>query len=207
MPPEAGNNRMVRRRQRTRQQIMDAVQSLLLEQGYDDTSAEGIAELADLGRSTFYNHFTNKQEAILATVTEHYRDYGERAYVPLDEQRDRAISITRSTSEVFTAMANDPLTRQLVDRPRVLAQAIAASQAELLVRDLEEGMNQGRFKLVISMENLANTMMWAYVGMLIKAINEDDIGSTCDDWCRLVLLNLGIDAEEIDSILVAAKEA
>jgi AcrR family transcriptional regulator len=57
-------NRMARRRQRTRQQLLDATQKLILDQGYEDTSAEAVAELADLGRSTFYNHFDNKQDAV-----------------------------------------------------------------------------------------------------------------------------------------------
>ena len=128
-------NRTAKRRARTRRQILDAVQKNILQHGYADTSAEGITEMADLGRSTFYNHFQNKQDAVLSMLIQHYRDYGEAAYVPLEETQDRAESVVRSTLRVFRAMANDPLTRQLVDRPRLLARANAESQGEFMVRD------------------------------------------------------------------------
>lgn len=193
-------NRMEKRRQRTRQQLLDAVEAIVLEHGYAEASAEAIAELADLGRSTFYNHFDNKQDAVLAMLTQHYHDYGDAAYVPLEETPDRAESVFRSTVRLFKAMANDPLTRQLVDRPRVLAQAIAESQREFLVRDFTEGVMQGRFKFVVSLENMGTAMNWGFVGMLIFAINNETVDATSVEWAKLVLLNLGIPAEEIQDL-------
>jgi AcrR family transcriptional regulator len=184
---------MARRRQRTRQQLLDAAQKLILEQGYEDASAEAVAELADLGRSTFYNHFNNKQEAVLAMLTQHYRDYGDIAYVPLEETPDRAESVGRSTMRVFTAMARDPLTRKLVDRPRFLAKAIAESQGEFMVRDFTEGIMQGRFKFAVSMESLTTILNWSY------SIDEASL-----EWTRFLLFNLGIPQDEIEGLISAA---
>lgn len=198
-------NRMDQRRERTRQQILTAVESLVLKQGYNDTSAEAIAELADLGRSTFYNHFDNKNDAVLATITARYKTYGQRAYVPLAETLDRRVSVTMSTATLFRAVANDPLTRQLVDRPQLLAQALMASQRDLMVADGTEGVRQGHFKFVANLESMATMLMWGYVGLLIKAINEDSVESTCMDWCRILLLNLSIDATVIEDILEKAQ--
>ena len=197
-------NRMARRRQRTRQQLLDAVQQLILEQGYEDATAEAVAELADLGRSTFYNHFDNKQDAVLAMLTQHYHDYGDIAYVPLEETLDRAESVARSTMRVFTAMARDPLTRKLVDKPRFLARAIAKSQGEFMVRDFTEGIMQGRFKFAVSMESLTTILNWSYVGMLITAINQDSIDEASVEWTRFLLFNLGIPQDEIEGLISAA---
>jgi AcrR family transcriptional regulator len=197
-------NRMAKRRQRTRQQLLDATQKLILDQGYEDTSAEAVAELADLGRSTFYNHFDNKQDAVTAMLTQHYRDYGDIAYVPLEETLDRAESVARSSLRVFTAMASDPLTRKLVDRPRFLARAIAESQGEFLVRDFTEGVMQGRFTFAVSTESLATILNWSYVGMLITAINQDSIDENSLEWVRFLLFNLGIPQDEIEGLISAA---
>jgi AcrR family transcriptional regulator len=199
-------NRMARRRQRTRRQLLDATQKLILEQGYADASAEAVAELADLGRSTFYNHFNNKQEAVLAMLTQHYRDYGDIAYVPLEETLDRAESVGRSTMRVFKAMARDPLTRKLVDRPRFLANAIAESQGEFMVRDFTEGIMQGRFKFTVSMESLTTILNWSYVGMLITAILQDSIEESAQEWTRYLLFNLGIPEDEIEDLVSAAMQ-
>lgn len=197
-------NRKTRRRQRTRQQLLDAAQSLILEQGYEDASAEAIAELADFGRSTFYNHFDNKQDATLALLTRHYQDYGDLAYVPLDETLDRAESVARSGLRVFRAMARDPLTRQMVDRPLLLAKAIAESQRDLLLRDFNEGVMQERFKSAVSTESLLTILNWSFVGMLITAIQQDSIDEDSLEWTRFLLLSLGIQHDEIESLISAA---
>jgi AcrR family transcriptional regulator len=195
---------MARRRQRTRQQLLDATQKLILEQGYEDATAEAVAELADLGRSTFYNHFDNKQDAVLAMLTPHYHDYGDVAYVPLEETLDRAESVARSSLRVFTAMARDPLTRKLADRPRLLARAIAESQGDFIVRDFTEGVMQGRFKFAVSTESLMTILNWSWVGMLITAINQDSIDEASAEWTRFLLLNLGIPQDEIEGLISAA---
>jgi AcrR family transcriptional regulator len=198
-------NRMDQRRERTRQQILTAVESLVLKQGYDDTSAEAIAELADLGRSTFYNHFDNKKNAVLATITARYTRYGQDAYVPLEQTLDRRVAVAVSAGEIFRAMANDPLTRQLVDRPHMLVQALLASQVDFVVGDASDGVRQGHFKFATNLESMFTLLMWGYVGLIIKAINDDSVESTCVDWCRLLLLNLGVNAGEIEDILARSQ--
>jgi AcrR family transcriptional regulator len=197
-------NRMARRRERTRQQLLDAMETLVLKQGYEDASAEAVAELADLGRSTFYNHFDNKQDAVLAMLTQHYHEYGDAAYVPLEQTHDRAESVIRSTLRVFRAMAEDSLTRQMVDRPRFLAKATAESQREFMVRDFTEGVMQGRFRFAVSLDSLATILNWSYVGMLVDAIKQDSIEETSLEWARFLLLNLGIQHDEIESVINAA---
>lgn len=197
-------NRMARRRERTRQQILDAVEALVLEHGYAEASAEAIAELADLGRSTFYNHFANKQDAVLAMLIAHYHDYGDKAYVPLEETRDRAESVARSSLRVFKAMAEDPLTAQLIGRPRLLAKAIAESQGEFMAKDFSEGVMQGRFDFVVSLESMSTLLNWSFVGMLIRAIVQDSVEDTSLEWTRFLLFNLGIEKDEIRSLISTA---
>lgn len=53
-----------RRVQRTRQALRDALLSLLPERGWDDLSVQDICERADIGRSTFYVHYPNKEELL-----------------------------------------------------------------------------------------------------------------------------------------------
>ena len=101
-------------------------------------------------------------------------------------------------------MAGDPFTRQLVDRPRLLAQANAESQGEFFLRDLTEGTAQGRFKIAVSLDSLSTALNWSYVGLLISAINQDSAEETSLDWARLLLFNLGIEQDEIESLMSSA---
>jgi AcrR family transcriptional regulator len=51
-----------RRSERTRQALHDALFDLMMEQGYDAITIKDIVERANVGRSTFYAHYANKDD-------------------------------------------------------------------------------------------------------------------------------------------------
>ncbi len=64
-----------RRVRRTRQALQDALISLILEQGYDSVTIEEITNRANLGRTTFYLHFRDKEELLLQAVEAIVEDF------------------------------------------------------------------------------------------------------------------------------------
>lgn len=60
--PPLKTDRRARRRQRTRERILDAAARLIAEQGYERTTIEQICERADIALMTFYNTFVSKQQ-------------------------------------------------------------------------------------------------------------------------------------------------
>jgi AcrR family transcriptional regulator len=62
---------LVERKQRqARQRIIDAARQLFLERGFDGVSVGDIAERAEVGRTTFFRHFGDKQEVAFANEQE-----------------------------------------------------------------------------------------------------------------------------------------
>lgn len=57
-----------RRVVRTRRQLRDALMELILEKGYDAVTVEDITERADLGRTTFYLHYKDKEELLISSL-------------------------------------------------------------------------------------------------------------------------------------------
>src|SRR5918992_1748802 len=55
-----------RKQQRVRQAIMDAALALFAERGFDEVTVSDIAERAEVGRSTFFRYFGDKQEVLFA---------------------------------------------------------------------------------------------------------------------------------------------
>ena len=53
-----------RRTQRTRMLLVSAFNELVLERGYDALTVRDIIEHANVGRSTFYEHFENKDDIL-----------------------------------------------------------------------------------------------------------------------------------------------
>ncbi len=55
-----------RRVQRTQQLLHEALIALILEKGYDAVTVQDILDRANLGRSTFYAHYRDKEELLLS---------------------------------------------------------------------------------------------------------------------------------------------
>ncbi len=53
-----------RRVRRTRAALRDALLDLMAERGYDAVTVQDIIDRADVGRSTFYNHYTDKDQLL-----------------------------------------------------------------------------------------------------------------------------------------------
>lgn len=59
-----------RRVQRTRQLLREALISLILEQRYETITVQDILDRANVGRSTFYAHFPDKEALLLSSFYE-----------------------------------------------------------------------------------------------------------------------------------------
>jgi AcrR family transcriptional regulator len=60
-------SRRERKKQETRQHLLEAAWQLFRKKGYDDTTVQEIAEAADVAKSTFFNYFETK-EAIMNEI-------------------------------------------------------------------------------------------------------------------------------------------
>jgi len=59
-----------RRVQRTRKTLHQALMSLVVEKPYDAITVQEVLDRADIGRSTFYTHFRDKDELLMSGVRE-----------------------------------------------------------------------------------------------------------------------------------------
>ncbi|MBI4789044.1 MAG: TetR/AcrR family transcriptional regulator [Chloroflexi bacterium] len=82
---------MDRRVQRTRQLLGAALLALIVEKGYAAITVQDILDRANLGRSTFYAHFRDKDD-LLAGEFEHFKELFEQfdAQPPAEGQRRRS---------------------------------------------------------------------------------------------------------------------
>jgi AcrR family transcriptional regulator len=55
-----------RRIQRTRKLLLNSLVGLILEKGYESVSVQDILDRANVGRSTFYAHFENKEQLLFS---------------------------------------------------------------------------------------------------------------------------------------------
>jgi AcrR family transcriptional regulator len=133
------------RLRRQRRRLLAAAATVFAREGYADATAEAIAREAGMSKATFYEHFANKEEAILALFD------------------DVADGLQRNLVEVVRNAPQDPVERTRAGLRAFLA-ALAAFPAEsqtLLVESVGVGPSAAerrdklfqRFADVIAAEN------------------------------------------------------
>jgi AcrR family transcriptional regulator len=55
-----------RRVERTRQSLQNALSELIVEKGYEKVTVQDVIDRANVGRSTFYTHFEDKEQLLLS---------------------------------------------------------------------------------------------------------------------------------------------
>jgi AcrR family transcriptional regulator len=75
-----------RRIRRSKLALRDALFHLMIEKGYDDTSVQNIVERANVGRSTFYTHYADKED-LLQESLQGLRQFLESAAADHDARR------------------------------------------------------------------------------------------------------------------------
>src|SRR3954454_11650685 len=63
------NTKADRRSERTRQLLNGALIELMLEQRYDEITVQDIIDRANIGRSTFYAHYLDKEDLLVSGFT------------------------------------------------------------------------------------------------------------------------------------------
>ena len=84
-----------RRVARTRALLQEALVALIPRRGYSAITVEDICAEGNVGRSTFYSHYTGKDELRRATIDAHLRSLSERqaAQAAADRQRYFELSL------------------------------------------------------------------------------------------------------------------
>ncbi|MBI3645918.1 MAG: TetR/AcrR family transcriptional regulator [Acidobacteriales bacterium] len=75
-----------RRVARTRQLLRDALVSLIIQKGYESVTVKDVTDLANVGRSTFYAHFVDKEQLLLSGLDRLQEVMSQRQEAALTKQ-------------------------------------------------------------------------------------------------------------------------
>ncbi len=92
--PSTGDRRV----QRTRAALREALVALLAERGWDGFSVQDVCDRANVGRSTFYTHFADKEELVSGSFEDLRRTLLAGLGAPGGERR-RPLAFTRGLIE------------------------------------------------------------------------------------------------------------
>lgn len=200
-------NRMARRRRETRAKLLAATHDLIVEKGIDKTTMSDITEAADLGRRTFYYHFASKDECISATAVEVYQRHALAVLTMVSPDDDPALIMATATQSVLSSMLREPITARLAERPRLLGEALMGAIGQFVHRDLQAGIDIGRFTPPVRPNVLDSMIMWSLVGLIVEAIEvKTDLTSVLQEYAQMFLMILGIENSEAKQVSMQALE-
>lgn len=117
-----------RKKQRTRESIIDAAMRLFAERGFDHTTIADIAAEADIAPRTFFAYFPAKEDVVFADFAERFADFRAR----LLERREPGVSAL----DALRAWIDDMIASEtLTEKRHECRQDLIAANPAIAARD------------------------------------------------------------------------
>lgn len=168
-----------RRIDRTRKLLTDSLIELILEKGYETVTVQDIIDRANVGRSTFYAHFENKEQLLFSGRSWLTEDF-------FDESGTAADQLTLGVN--LTALFD-----HVVVNHRLAKAMLGRSSGELVINHIQESLTMQMRKTLKGEphrfdEIRGNLVAHALAGMLIGLLRswlEGDMPVSVGDVTKL----------------------
>ena len=114
MAPNDRRQLRTRKKERTRNTIIEEATKLFAEKPFDDVSLEDIAEASFVSRQTLYNYFNNKEDVHYAVGNKLYSRENEEIEQILDTDLTGKEQVLQICQRVFTHCAENPIILKVV---------------------------------------------------------------------------------------------
>ena len=149
MTTEAGvetKTRHERRRRKNREALINAGYKIMAEKGIDAATMAEIAESADVGAGTAYNHFASKDELAMAVMEQVMHRLAIRIKTVTDDFDDPAQVFAFGVLTTIKTATSESRWRWLLRRSEVIADAMFRVLGPYAIHDLERAAKAKRFK-------------------------------------------------------------
>ncbi|MCA8900614.1 MAG: TetR/AcrR family transcriptional regulator [Hyphomonas sp.] len=200
-------SRQDRRKRLTRRSLIDAAMKVFSEKSVEDTTVRDITETADVAYGTFYNYFDSVEDIVPDVALEMLSAHG-RSVAEIAQSFDDVASIAAiNVRALFIRILPDATLKWLAGRPHSMVSALEAVLTDHSTATVQRGVEEGRFKLVGSRENMRSLLLWGFVGLWDKAWKSGgDYKQVVDDVSLMYLRILGLTDEDAVEVLAKLPE-
>jgi AcrR family transcriptional regulator len=199
-PNRAPDNRLERRKLRTRAALINAAQTFIAAGKFNVPVLE-ITQAADVGMGSFYNHFDSKDQLFQAAVNDVLDDLGALLDRLTAEGEDPAETFARSFRLVGRLFRRRPeMTRVLLNSGLTMISA-DRGLAPRALRDIRVAARAGRFTVddpSLALSLAGGALMG--LGQLLNDEPERDDADAADSATRAVLVMFGLPADEAGEV-------
>jgi AcrR family transcriptional regulator len=196
----APENRLERRKMRTRAALVRAAQSFMAAGKFNVPVLE-ITQAADVGMGSFYNHFDSKEQLFQAAVQEVLDAYGALLDKLTSDDDDPAETFARSFRLVGRLFRRRPEMSRVLHNSGMALISSDRGLAPRALRDIDQAKRAGRFTVddpALALSVAGGALMG--LGQLLYDQPERDDAQAADRVTTDVLIMFGVPPEEAAEI-------
>ena len=145
---------------RTRRILSEALTALIVEQGYEKTTVQDIIDRANVGRSTFYAHFIDK-DALLRSGFDHLRDELSKKEISGKESWEVALDLFQHAGNHY------PLYKAMVGKPSWdMIRQYAHTFLVALIRDYLKPKISAKKKTILPLDIVVEYIVSSFLALL-----------------------------------------
>jgi AcrR family transcriptional regulator len=191
----ATETRHDKRKARTRGSLLSAARKLFSAQGLDATTIAEIAEEADVGVGSFYNHFQTKEDLLAVLLEEALGEQLARSQSRQAQVDDPAEVVSIAHRHMVRMAQTDPEWGWLLVRLDLEYQLVESVHGPVARADLQAGIKAGRFQ--VPNPELALRAGGGALVAVIHAVLEGELGADADvEHAEGVLRSYGLDPKD-----------
>lgn len=192
-----------RRRARTRDALIASAAQLFAAQGVEATTIAQIADGADIGYGSFYNHFGGLEDVAEVLATESVQRILAATETIMAGVQDHRLLPCVGARVILRSFLRDAVVRWMLERPFLFIETFQR-QAEPFMRRFETtGIEAGVLKPAGGHTTWIRTLPWILLSELNCAINDPGGDSLAHEqsFARICLRLLGVDDDVVDALL------
>lgn len=171
-------NRRERKKELTKDNIIECAAALFKEKGFNETSMEEIAEKADISKGTLYNYFEDKEAIVGEYFKSNIADYSEdfkesfKEYKDIKNQLEKIIdfmnSLLRSNVELSKAYLS--YRTKTIFSDKAFEDSNRSGLEGLILQVIKQGQENKELRNDIPLVIMARNLMFLYMNFFISSI-------------------------------------
>jgi AcrR family transcriptional regulator len=194
-------NRNQRRKQRTRDAILQAADSVFRRKGVTSTTVNDVTDAADVAYGSFYNHFKSIDDVVAALAENKFTAAAQRTVEIFSHAKRVEILPFIGARVMMRLLSSDPAIRWLLERPYIFVAEFDKTARLSKLPEVDEAVASGIFKPVGGYEAWVRIFPWVVVGELNQAIVDGDLVEAEERFASLSCRMLGIDETSTSQLI------
>lgn len=202
---KVAQNRHEKRRQRTRDAIIEAAAATFLRKGVAGATVAEITEAADVGYGSFYNHFHSLQDLVSAVADRTMARVVSVTEEVLPEKDSHELVPAVSLRIIMRLMTHDPSTRWLLEQPYIFVE----EWQKIITPSMAQYRTKGGPEVFTAMGGLQTwirMLPWLLISELNDAIEKGSSTEHEEILANMSLHLLGLDAERRRAMVEASRK-